>query len=97
MSTNRGIGKEDVAHTYKGILSHNNNETMPFAATCMQPEIIILSEVNQKEKNKYHTYHLRVESKTTQVNLSMNQIRHSEQTCHCALGKGGMGAWGWQI
>ena len=27
------------------------NEIMPFAATWMQPEIIILSEVSQKEKS----------------------------------------------
>ena len=27
---------------------------MPFVATWMDPEIIILSEVNQTEKNKYH-------------------------------------------
>ena len=31
------------------------NEIMPFAATWMQIEIIILSEVTQKEKDKYHT------------------------------------------
>ena len=30
------------------------NEIMPFAATRMQLEIIILSEVNQKEKDKHH-------------------------------------------
>ena len=30
------------------------NEIMPFAATWMQLEIIIVSEVNQKEKDKYH-------------------------------------------
>ena len=30
------------------------NETMPFAATWMDPEIVILNEVSQKEKNKYH-------------------------------------------
>ena len=29
------------------------NETMPFAATWMGLEVIILSEVSQKEKNKY--------------------------------------------
>ena len=29
-------------------------EIMPFAATWMQLEIIILSEVSQKEKDKYH-------------------------------------------
>ena len=31
-----------------------NNEIMPFAATWMDLEMIILSEVSQKEKNKYH-------------------------------------------
>ena len=30
------------------------NETMPSAATRMQLEITILSEVSQKEKEKYH-------------------------------------------
>ena len=30
------------------------NEITPFAATWMDPEIIILSEVNQTEKDKYH-------------------------------------------
>ena len=30
------------------------NEIMPFGATWMQLEIIILSEVSQKEKDKYH-------------------------------------------
>ena len=30
------------------------NEIMPFAATWMDLEIIILSEVSQKEKDKYH-------------------------------------------
>ena len=27
---------------------------MPFAATWMEPETLILSEVSQKEKDKYH-------------------------------------------
>ena len=30
------------------------NEIMPFAATWMDLEIIILSEVSQTEKDKYH-------------------------------------------
>ena len=30
------------------------NELMPFAATCVDLEIIIPSEVSQKEKDKYH-------------------------------------------
>ena len=35
------------------------NEIMPSATAWMQLEIIILSEVNQKEKNKYHTIPLK--------------------------------------
>ena len=30
------------------------NKIMPFVAAWMQPEIIILSELSQKEKHKYH-------------------------------------------
>ena len=34
------------------------NEIMPFAAARMQPEIIILSEVSQIEKDRYHVISL---------------------------------------
>ena len=30
------------------------SKIMPFAATCMELETLILSEVSQKEKDKYH-------------------------------------------
>ena len=47
--------KEDVVHTYSGILlSHQKNKIMPSAATWMRPEMMILSETSQKEKDKYH-------------------------------------------
>ena len=49
------MDKEDVVHIYNGILlSHKKNEIMPFTATWMDLEIIILSEVSQTEKDKYH-------------------------------------------
>ena len=49
------MDKEDVVYLYHGILlSHKKNEIMLFAATWMDLEIIILSEVSQKEKDKYH-------------------------------------------
>ena len=42
-------------HIYNGmLLSHKKNEMMPFVAALMYLEIIIMSEVSQKEKDKYH-------------------------------------------
>jgi len=47
--------KEWITMWYNGILlSHKKNEIMSFAAKWMDPEIIILSEGSQKEKDKYH-------------------------------------------
>ena len=44
-----------MAHMYNGIpLSHKKAKRMPSAATWMQLEILILSEVSQKEKDKYY-------------------------------------------
>ena len=34
------------------------NEIMPFAETWMQLEMIVVSEVSQKEKDKYHVLSL---------------------------------------
>ena len=39
-----------MAHIYNGVLlSHKNNEVMPFAATWMDLEIIILNEVRERQ------------------------------------------------
>ena len=40
------------------VLSHEKNEIVPFAVTWMQLEIIILSEISQKETDKYHVISL---------------------------------------
>ena len=39
---------------YRILLSHKNNKIMSFAARWMELEILMLSEVSQKEKDKYH-------------------------------------------
>ena len=52
MSINRETGEKDVVHTHNGILlSHRKNELMPLAATWMDLEMIVLSEV-KSEKDK---------------------------------------------
>ena len=44
-----------MVYIHNGILlSHKKNKIMPFAATWMELETLILSEVSQKEKDKYH-------------------------------------------
>ena len=46
---------EPLEKPYNGILlSHNMSEIMPFAATWMNLEIIILNKLSQMEKDKYH-------------------------------------------
>ena len=49
------MNTEDLVHIYNGILfSHKKNKIMPCAATWMELETLILSEVRKKEKDKYH-------------------------------------------
>ena len=43
-----------IYYTMEYYSATKKNEIMPFAATWMQLDIIILSEVSQKEKDKYH-------------------------------------------
>ena len=52
------IKKMWYIYTMKYYSAIKKNEIMPFAATWMQPESIILSEVSQKEKDKYYVISL---------------------------------------
>ena len=57
-STDEWIKKMWYIYTMEYYSAIKKNEIMPFAATWMQLEIIILSEVSQKEKDKYHVISL---------------------------------------
>ena len=44
-----------MVYIHNGILlCHKKNKIMPFATTWIELETLILSEVSQKEKGKYH-------------------------------------------
>ena len=53
-STDERIKKMWDIYTMEYYSAIKKNEIMPFAATWMEVEITILSEVSQKEKDKYH-------------------------------------------
>ena len=66
---------KDIIHVSDGILlSHEENEITPFAATWMDLEIIILSEANQKEKGKYHIIYIR------NLKYYTNDLIHTKET-----------------
>ena len=62
-----------MLHIHNGIFfsSIQENKTMPFAAIWMDLEIIILSEVSQTEKDKYHMVSHMWNLKYDTNNLSM--------------------------
>ena len=53
-STDEWIKKLWYIYTMEYYSAIKKNKMMPFSATWMDLEIIILSEVNQTEKDKYH-------------------------------------------
>ena len=53
-STEEWIKKMWYIYTMEYYSAIKKNEITPFAATWMDIEIIILSEVSQKEEDKYH-------------------------------------------
>ena len=61
MSIDRGMDKEDVVHTYtmEYYSALKKSKIMPSAVTWMDLEMILLSEVSQKKKDRYPTISLR--------------------------------------
>ena len=80
------------------------NEIMPFAATWMELEIIILSEVKSEGERQipYITYMQNLKYDTNEaVCKTETASQMQEQTCSCQGGEGrrlhGLGVRGWQM
>ena len=71
--TNEWIKKKWYIFIAEYYLSIKKNEIMPFAAKWVDLEIIIVSEVSQKEKDKYHISLICEIQNMAQMNLSMKQ------------------------
>ena len=54
MFTDIGLGRCGIYTQWNITHAMKKNKIMPFAATWMELETLILSEVSQKEKEKYH-------------------------------------------
>ena len=90
------------------ITQSKKKKVMSFVATWMQVEIIILSEVIQKEKDKYHISYIKYQIYITYMwNLKCGTHEHMykqketniqrEQICGCQGEVGGSGiVWGYQ-
>ena len=76
------MDKEDVVHIYNGILlSHKKNEIMPFAATWMDLEIVILSEITLKShRERQISYDL-----TYMRNVKTNTHTHTHTNTHTQM------------
>ena len=59
-STDDWIWKMWYIYTMESYSDIKKNDIMPFATTWMELETLILSEMSQKDKDKYHMISLRI-------------------------------------
>ena len=78
MSINRGMDKKMwYVYTMEYYSAIKKNEIMPFAATWMDLQIIILSEVSQSEKANYLTLHLKELQKEEQTKPKVSRRKEA--------------------
>ena len=94
------MDKENVSHTHTHTHTHTHvhtqeyysavkkNDTLPFAATWLDLEGIVLSETSLKVKTNTGQYHLHVESEKYNklVNITKKKQTHKKQTSYHGRG-----------
>ena len=80
-------------YTMEYYLAIKKNDIMPFAATRMELENLILSEMNQKDKDKYHmiSHNWNLISSTNEHFHRKENHGLGKQTRGCLMGEGGSG------
>ena len=103
MSIDRWMDKENVVYKYNGILlSSKKNEIMPFIATWMDLEMIMLSEVSQRKKISYEITNMCLKNdrkellKWKQTQRFWNQT-YSYQRWNVRRGSNKLGGCNWHI
>ena len=86
----------DTMEYYSAI---KKNEIMPFAKTWIDLQIVILNEISQKEKDKYHdiTYMWNLKYDTNELIYEIDSQIYREQTCGCQGEGWGLGVWDQQM
>jgi len=92
-STDERIKKMWYIYTMEYYSAIKKNKIMAFAAAWIEPETLILSEVSQKEKEKYHIIsHIWTLIYGTDEPIYRKETHgHGEQTCGCQGGRGRSG------
>lgn len=68
------MDKKYLAYTYSGILLSNKKKLMPSVATWMELERLILSEIQQREKDKYQ----KIQRQTLKADYRLETCRNKE-------------------
>ena len=72
--TDEWIKKMGYIYTKEYYSANKKNEIMPFAATWMDLEIVILNEVSQTEKDKYHMISLICEVEKRNIQMKLGSL-----------------------
>ena len=87
MSIKRWIDKDDVVKIHNGILPNHKKNEMPFVATQMYLEIIILGKSEGERQMSYNVaYMWNLKYEANELIWNRNRITDRQQTCGCLQG-----------
>ena len=96
------MNKQDAVHIHNGILlSQKNNETMSFAATCMQLEMIILSKSERESRDITFMWNLEYDTDepiyVTEIDMDTDKRLLLASNQKFARGESNKGAVEWEV